>query len=105
MTRIEKLCAKGIRRTGSPARGFRYLNADGRKVKGADISRIENLKIPPAWTDVCINSAAAGAVQAVGRDAAGRWQYLYHENQVRHRERRKFRRLIDFAEKLPAMRK
>lgn len=105
MTRIEKLCAKGIRRTGSPARGFRYLNADRRKVKGADLSRIEDLKIPPAWTDVCINSAAAGAVQAVGKDAAGRWQYLYHENQVRHRERRKFQRLIDFAEKLPAMRK
>jgi len=105
MTRVEKLCAKGIRRTGSPARGFRYLNADGRKVEGADLSRIEALKIPPAWTDVCINSAAAGAVQAVGKDAAGRWQYLYHENQVRHRERKKFQRLIDFAEKLPAMRK
>jgi DNA topoisomerase I len=105
MTRIEKLCATGIRRTGSPARGFRYLNADGRRVKGADLSRIEDLKIPPAWTDVCINSAAAGAVQAVGKDAAGRWQYLYHDKHVRHRERKKFQRLIDFAEKLPAMRK
>src|SRR6266850_2027330 len=105
MTRIEKLCAKGIRRTGSPTRGFRYLNADGRKVRGDDLTRIEDLKIPPAWTDVCINSAAAGTVQAVGKDAAGRWQYLYHDNHVRHRERRKFQRLIDFAEKLPAMRK
>jgi DNA topoisomerase-1 len=105
MTRIEKLCAKGIRRTGSPARGFRYLNADGRRVKGADLSRIEDLKIPPAWTDVCINSAAAGAVQAVGKDSAGRWHYLYHDKHVRHRERKKFQRLIDFAEKLPAMRK
>jgi DNA topoisomerase-1 len=105
MTRIEKLCAGGIHRTGSPARGFRYWNADGRKVKGADLSRIKALKIPPAWTDVCINSAAGGAVQAVGQDAAGRWQYLYHENHVRHRERKKFQRLIDFAEKLPLMRK
>ena len=105
MTRIEKLCAKGIHRTGSPARGFRYLDADGRKIKGADLSRAEALKVPPAWTDVCINSSASGAVQAVGKDAAGRWQYIYHDSHVRHRERKKFQRLIDFAEKLPAMRK
>jgi DNA topoisomerase-1 len=105
MTRIEKLCTTGIRRIGSPARGFRYVDAAGRKVKGADLSRIEDLKIPPAWANVCINSAASGAVQAVGKDAAGRWQYLYHEKQVRHRERKKFQRLIDFAERLPAMRK
>jgi len=105
MTRIEKLCAKGIHRTGSPARGFRYLDADGRKIKGADLHRAEALKIPPAWTDVCINSSASGAVQAVGKDAAGRWQYIYHDSHVRHRERKKFQRLIDFAEKLPAMRK
>jgi DNA topoisomerase-1 len=105
MTRIEHLCAKGIRRRGSPARGFRYVDAAGRKVTRADAARIEALKIPPAWTDVCINSAASGAVQAVGKDAAGRWQYLYHDNHVRHRERKKFQRLIDFAETLPAMRK
>jgi len=105
MTRIEKLCAKGIRRTGSPARGFRYLDAAGRKISGTELARIEALKIPPAWTGVCINSAASGAVQAVGKDAAGRWQYIYHESRVRYREKKKFQRLIDFAEKLPAMRK
>jgi DNA topoisomerase-1 len=105
MTRIETLCARGFRRLGSPARGFRYVNAEGRKVSRADADRIEALKIPPAWTDVCISSAASGTVQAVGKDAAGRWQYIYHDNHVRHRERKKFQRLIDFAEKLPVMRK
>ncbi len=44
-------------------------------------------------------------MQAVGKDAAGRWQYIYHDSHVRHRERKKFQRLSDFAEKLPAMRK
>jgi len=105
MTRIENLCARGIRRAGSPKRGFRYLNTTGLKVGRADLARIEALKIPPAWTDVCISSSASGAVQAVGKDAAGRWQYLYHEKSIRHRERKKFQRLIDFAEKLPVMRK
>jgi len=90
---------------GSPARGFRYLNADGQRINKADLSRIEALKIPPAWTDVCISAAASSAVQAVGKDAAGRWQYIYHEHRVRYRERKKFQRLIDFGEKLPAMRK
>jgi DNA topoisomerase-1 len=90
---------------GSAARGFRYRNANERKLTRADLSRIEALKIPPAWIDVCINAAATGAVQAVGKDAAGRWQYLYHDKHVRHRERKKFQRLVEFAEKLPAMRK
>lgn len=105
MTRIEKLCDRGIRRLGSPTRGFRYVNAAGGKVTRADADRIETLKIPPAWIDVCINASASGTVQAVGRDGAGRWQYLYHDKHVRQRERKKFQRLIDFAEKLPAMRK
>jgi len=105
MTRIEKLYLKGIRRTGSPARGFRYQRADRRKVAQADLSRIDALKIPPAWKDVYINPTAAGAVQAVGKDAAGRWQYIYHDTHVRRRERKKFQRLADFAATLPVMRK
>jgi len=105
MTRIETLCAKGITRSGSPKKGFRYQSAGGKKPSRADLDRINNLRIPPAWTDVCINANAGGAVQAVGKDAAGRWQYLYHETHVRRSERKKFQRLIKFAESLPAMRR
>jgi DNA topoisomerase I len=104
MTRIEKLCAKGIRRVGSPKCGFSYRKTVGRVTRAA-LDRIDELKIPPAWTTVCISSSAAAAIQAVGQDAAGRWQYLYHDRHVRLRERNKFQRLISFAENLPAMRK
>jgi len=105
MTRIEKLCARGITRTGSPKKGFRYRLADGKRPNRADLVRIYDLKIPPAWTDVCINSNAGGAVQAVGKDQAGRWQYLYHQKHVRRSEKKKFERLIEFAESLPALRR
>ncbi len=104
MTRIEQLQKTGIIRTGSPKRGFSYKKADGAKVRAADLSRIRNLVIPPAWTEVAINSLPAGRLQAVGKDAAGRWQYLYHENHTRAQELKKFQRLIKFAEALPKLR-
>lgn len=43
-------------------------------------------------------------MQAIGRDVAGRLQYLYHENHVRRQESKKFKRMIKFAEALPKMR-
>lgn len=104
MTRLEGLQKTGIQRVGTPARGFRYKKADGRKVSAADLKRIDELRIPPAWKDVWINSVAGGMVQAIGRDAAGRLQYLYHVNHVRRQDAKKFQRLIKFAEALPKMR-
>lgn len=105
MTTFERIHATGILRLGTPERGFRYLSANAGKVTSADLKRIKNLRIPPAWTETAINSAETGRVQAVGKDAAGRWQYLYHESHVKKRERKKFLRIIEFAESLPAMRK
>ena len=104
MTRIEQLQKTGIHRLGTPARGFRYKYTGGKSISAADLKRIDELKIPPAWTDVWINSKSGGTVQAVGKDAAGRLQYLYHENHVRRQETKKFNRMIKFAEALPKMR-
>ena len=104
MTTYERLQATGIQRLGTPKKGFRYKHFDGKTVSRADRERIDNLKIPPAWTDVWINASSGGAIQAIGRDNAGRLQYLYHETQVRKREAKKFKRLIKFAEALPKMR-
>ena len=103
MTRIEKLQQGGILRLGR-TNSFRYVGADGSRISRADLARIEALKIPPAWTNVAINRAATGILQAVGKDAAGRWQYVYHERQVKNRERKKFHRLLTFAAAVPKMR-
>jgi DNA topoisomerase I len=84
---------------------FRYLDSDGRVAHRDNIARIDALRIPPAWTNVAVNSAPGGMLQAAGQDAAGRWQYLYHERHVRQRELKKFKRLILFAEAVPNMRR
>ena len=63
------------------------------------------MAIPPAWTDVWICPSPDGHIQAIGRDAAGRRQYRYHEGFRARRDRGKFARLLDFAERLPRIRR
>lgn len=103
MTLIEKLQKAGIRRVRT-LRGFRYDYAGG-SLSVKERERIAALKIPPAWTEVAISASAHAKLQAVGKDAAGRWQYLYHAAHVKRQEEEKFQRLLHFAEALPKMRK
>src|SRR4030095_8790733 len=56
--------------------------------------------VPPAWPDVFVDTSPASAVQAIGKDRAGRWQYLYSEKQTRFREKRKRERLLAFLRAL-----
>ncbi|NMO16565.1 DNA topoisomerase IB [Pyxidicoccus fallax] len=104
-TQLERLQQTGIRRRGSAKRGFRYVRADGRAVSKADRERIDAMRLPPAWTDVAISPSPSARLQAVGRDAAGRWQYRYHETHTRKRGEQKFQRIVDFARALPRMRR
>jgi DNA topoisomerase I len=68
-------------------------------------SRIENLKVPPAWEEVRIARSPQAKVQAVGYDSAGRVQYLYSARYRERKERDKFERVLRFADALPEMRK
>jgi DNA topoisomerase-1 len=94
----------GIQRKGAPGR-FRYVTDEGRRVGRADRSRIRALAIPPAWTDVWICPRPDGHLQATGRDARGRKQYLYHAHWHTIRRQTNFHRLVDFARGLPAIRR
>ncbi|MBW3629705.1 MAG: DNA topoisomerase IB [Gemmatimonadetes bacterium] len=93
------------RREGSPKEGFTYLRADGKPLRSpAALRRIKTLAIPPAWTDVRIAPKPTDKVQAVGHDAAGRKQYIYHSDFVQKRARRKYIRVEAFARVLPRLR-
>ena len=104
MTHLETLQQTGIRRVRG-RRTLRYVTADGDNLGKQELPRIQALVIPPAWTDVFINRSAGGRLQAIGKDAAGRWQYIYHERHIRKREQRKFERMVKFTKAVPQMRK
>ena len=104
MTVVAQLQSDGIRRLGGMKTGFRYRYANGTRAPRRQLARIQLLKIPPAWTAVAIDDSASAWIQAVGKDRAGRWQYLYHQRAVERRERRKHKRLIAFTRKLPLLR-
>jgi DNA topoisomerase IB len=70
-----------------------------------ELERIRSLAIPPAWNDVWICRYANGHLQAVGVDTAGRRQYLYHPVWRERRDRQKFDEMLEFARKLPKLRR
>ncbi|MFJ4871604.1 DNA topoisomerase IB [Streptomyces sp. NPDC088757] len=86
-------------------RGFRYLDADGAPLGAEDRDRVLALAIPPAWRDVWVCPWPTGHVQAVGTDAAGRRQYLYHEEFRRRREEAKHEHVREVARRLPRLRR
>jgi len=98
--RRSDLTGPGIRRLRS-GRGFRYLDADGQRISAEELARIKDLVIPPAWKEVWICPWPNGHIQAVGFDAAGRRQYLYHPRWREKRDKEKHDHVLDFAAALP----
>lgn len=87
------------------AKGFLYYRPDGRRITdAAEISRLNALAIPPAYTDVIISTNPFSHLQAIGNDAHGRRQYRYHSDWHAERGKAKFERLVDFANCLPDLR-
>jgi DNA topoisomerase-1 len=106
MARIRRVdCSgPGIRRRRR-GRSFSYEDPGGQVIDDPEVlARIRGLGIPPAWKDVWICPIPTGHLQAVGTDAAGRRQYLYHEAWRTRREAAKFDHMLEFAHALPELR-
>ncbi|ORV44771.1 DNA topoisomerase [Mycolicibacter engbaekii] len=93
----------GLRRIGR-GRGFSYTDGDQSVADPEMLARIKTLAIPPAWRKVWICPYANGHIQAVGQDAAGRRQYLYHPQWQAERAEEKYDRALTLARLLPQWR-
>ncbi len=93
------------RRRGAKRRGFWYETADGRRIKDETaLERIKSLVIPPAWTEVRVSPSLRSSLQAIGIDAAGRVQRIYHPSFAAKRQQRKYEKIVGFGECLPKLR-
>jgi DNA topoisomerase-1 len=94
----------GIRRRRA-GKGYVYRDASGAVVRDSEtLERIRKLAIPPAWTEVWISPDPRGHIQAVGRDAKGRKQYIYHAGWSAERSAAKYARAAAFGRALPQIR-
>jgi DNA topoisomerase I len=94
-----------ILRKGTKASGFRYVTAAGKPVKQrAHLERVDDLRIPPAWTGVHVAASPKAAIQAWGFDARGRKQYMYHSRAVEKGSLRKHYRVRQLGTDLPRLR-
>lgn len=85
---------------------FCYFDPAGQRITvPEEISRINALAVPPAYTDVWICTDPRGHLQATGRDARGRKQYRYHPRWREVRDTDKYSRLREFGLALPKLRK
>ncbi|OBG67202.1 MULTISPECIES: DNA topoisomerase IB [unclassified Mycobacterium] len=83
-------------------KGFAYYGPDGELLSDPEtLQRIKDLVIPPAWKNVWISPHPNGHIQAVGVDAAGRRQYLYHTAWQQERAEEKFDRVLELSTRLP----
>lgn len=95
----------GITRRRS-GKGFLYRYPVGRPIRDPDaLARFKALRIPPAWTNVWICPDPNGQIQAVGRDARGRKQYIYHSRWRQVRDETKFAHMLTFGRAPPRIRR
>jgi DNA topoisomerase-1 len=87
-------------------RGYAYQDAAGNAWPSGELrERALHLGIPPAWTDVRIAPHSLMHIQALGLDAAGRVQYIYHPDWEARRARKKQRQLALLTASLPRIRR
>jgi len=104
LKRVEPYVSPGFARVRR-GRGFAYVHSDGGIAGRAERARIADLAIPPAWNDVWIADAPNAHILAVGVDAAGRRQYLYHPAWRERQDAEKFFRMTALAAALPLARR
>jgi len=72
----------------------------------ADVAkRLNDLHLPPAWTDVAVATDPEARVVAVGKDKVGKWQYRFSAKHIEESSRKKFARCRLFGEDINSIRR
>ncbi len=83
-----------------------YEDARGRRITDeAALARIKTLVIPPAWREVRIAPGAHSRLQAIGVDAGGRVQRIYHPAFAAKQQKLKYEKIVRFGAQLNALRR
>ncbi len=87
-------------------KGFRYVDKSNQTITDEKLKDwFKSLVIPPAWTDVEIDSKKSAKILVTGRDDKGRKQYIYNPKFREQQDQQKFDRILHFAEQLEHMRR
>ena len=83
---------------------FKYYYMHNNKlVSNNDLTRINNLGLAPAYTNVWVSIDPNSRIQAVGFDEKHRKQYRYHSEHIQIAEENKFLRLYKFIKAVPKL--
>ena len=74
------------------------------KVSSNVQKKLDGMRLPPAWRNVVVSADRNAKVQAIGMDAAGRWQYRYSAEHIAAAKKRKFDRVKLFSRDLSTIR-
>jgi DNA topoisomerase-1 len=87
-------------------KGFRYVDKSNNTIKDEKLKDwFKSLVIPPAWTEVEIDSKKSAKILVTGRDDKDRKQYIYNPKFRAKRDQEKFDRILNFADQLEHMRR
>lgn len=87
-------------------KGFRYVNKSNSTIRDEKLKEwFKSLVIPPAWTEVEIDSKKSAKILVTGRDDKGRKQYIYNPKFRKLQDQQKFDRILNFADQLEHMRR
>ncbi|MGJ8591010.1 MAG: DNA topoisomerase IB [Aquaticitalea sp.] len=87
-------------------KGFRYTDKSNATITDDKLKDwFKSLVIPPAWTDVEIDSKKSAKILVTGRDDKDRKQYIYNPKFREKQDQAKFDRILNFADQLEHMRR
>jgi DNA topoisomerase-1 len=90
---------QGFRRT----KGGRWTY-NGKNVSAQVSRELNEMSIPPGWSNVVVSNDPKSSIVAVGQDAQGRWQYRYSEEHIAAKKREKFDRVKLFTNDMEGIR-